>query len=159
MKLRGSSRFLRLGGNLANDQRGTSFIELAIAAPVLLLFLAGITDLGMGFSERYRLQQAVNRTLEIAQSGRDTDFVFLAEEAATAAQVPVSNVRQEQWVECGGSTNRRDWADECPSGETARYVKLTITGSYAPLLGSMGYLTLAENGTVTLTAHATLRVR
>jgi hypothetical protein len=126
---------------------------------VLLLFLAGVTDLGRGFTERYRLQQAVNRTLEVAQAGRDTDFAFLAEEAASAAEVPVSNVVQEQWLECAGSQVKRDWLDECTSGDSARYLKLTINGSYTPLFGSMGYLTLQTDGTVKLTAHATLRVR
>jgi hypothetical protein len=149
----------RVGEQLAKDQRGTSVIELAIAAPVLLMLLAGVTDLGRGWSERYRLQQAVNRTLEIAQGGRDTDFVFLAEEAAAAAEVPVTNVAQEQWLECAGSSTKRDWADECASGDAARYVKLTITGSYTPMFGSMGYLNVQADGTVKLTAHATLRVR
>jgi hypothetical protein len=148
-----------IGKKLAKDQRGTSVIELAIAAPVLLMLLAGVTDLGRGLSERYRLQQAVNRTLEIAQGGRDTDFVFLSEEAAAAAEVPVANVLTEQWLECAGSSTKRDWADECASGDSARYVKLTIIGSYTPLFGSMGYLTLQSDGTVKLTAHATLRVR
>jgi hypothetical protein len=113
-----------------------------------LILLAGVTDLGRGRSERYRLQQAVNRTLEMAQSARDTDFAFLVPEAAAAAEVPVSDVVQEQWLECANSQVRRDWQDECTAGDSARYVKLTITGSYMPLFGSMGYWTTQSDGTV-----------
>jgi Flp pilus assembly protein TadG len=132
---------------------------MAIAAPVLMIFLAGVTDMGRGYSERYRLQQAVNRTLEMAQTGKDADYEFLKAEAVAAAGVPEANVVQEQWVECAGSPAKKAWSDDCAGGESARYVKLTITGSYTPLFGSMGYLTQQADGTVKLTAHATLRVR
>jgi Tfp pilus assembly protein PilW len=144
---------------LSRDQRGTSVIELAIAAPVLLIFLAGVTDLGRGFSERYRLQQAVNRTLEMAQTGKDADYAFLKTEAVEAAGVPAENVVQEQWVECGGAPAKKAWSEDCAGAESARFVKLTIIGSYMPLFGSMAYLNKQPDGTVKLTAHATLRVR
>jgi Flp pilus assembly protein TadG len=144
---------------LLRSERGTSVIELAIAAPVLLLFLAGVTDLGLGLTERHRLQQAVNRSLEMAQTGRENDYAFLATEAAAAAQVPITNVLQEQWVECAGSSDRKAWTDDCANGQTARFVKLTITGSYSPLVGAMSYWTVRPDGTVAMTAQATLRVR
>jgi hypothetical protein len=159
MKLGSSACHSGTWAKLAHDHQGTSVIELAIAAPVLLMLLAGVTDLGGGLTERYRLQQAVNRTLEMAQSGRDADFAFLVPEAAAAAEVPVSDVVQEQWLECANSQVRRDWLDECTAGDAARYVKLTITGSYMPLFGPMSYWTVQSNGTVKMTAHATLRVR
>lgn len=148
-----------LDQGLLRSERGTSVIELAIAAPVLLLFLAGVTDLGLGLTERYRLQQAVNRSLEMAQTGRDNDYAFLAPEAAEAAGVPVNQVVQEQWVECAGSTDRKAWSEDCPNGQPARFVKLTITGGYSPLVGSLSYWTVRSDGTVGMTAHATLRVR
>ena len=139
------------------DERGTSFMELAIAAPVLALFVLGIADLSRGLSERYRIQQAVNRSLEMAQTGRDIDYSFLRTEASTAAGVPESQVVQEQWIECGGS--RRSWTEECPSGETARWVKLTITSYFTPLFGTSFYPSAQADGSVMLTAHASLRVR
>lgn len=151
-----------IGGTLVRIRRsdkGTSVVELAIAAPVLLIFLAGVTDLGRGYTERYRLQQAVNRTLEMAQTGKDADYSFLKAEAIAAAGVSESNVVHSQWVECAGSPAKKAWSEDCAGGESARYVKLTITGSYTPLFGGMGYLTAQSDGTVKLTAHATLRVR
>lgn len=144
---------------LWRSAKGTAVIELAIAAPVLLILLAGVTDLGRGLTERYRLQQAVNRTLEMAQAGKDGDYAFLKDEAVNAAGVPAGNVVQEQWLECAGSPAKKAWTDDCAGAESARFVKLTITGSYTPLFGSMGYLTRQADGTVKLTAKATLRVR
>lgn len=144
--------------SILRNERGTSVIELAVAAPVLLLFVAGLTDLGRGLSERYRLQQAVNRSLEMAQTGRDGDYAFLVQEAAAAAGVPEANVVQQQWLECDGV--KMLWTEECNTGsESARYVKLTIRSSYRPLFGSMGYLQANADGSVDLSARATLRVR
>lgn len=146
---------------LMQSEQGTSVIELAVAAPVLLMFLVGITDLGRGLTERYRLQQAVNRTLEMAQTGRDAEYITLLKtEGAAAAGVPEDNVVPEQWVQCGGDlTTRRAWTEDCAGGESARFVKLTITGSFTPLFGTIGYSSAQPDGTVRLTAHATLRVR
>ena len=144
---------------LLRNERGTSVIELAVAAPVLLLFLAGLTDLGRGLSERYRLQQAVNRSLEMAQTGREDDYAFLVPEAAAAAGVPETQVVQQQWLECDG-VKMSKWTDECNVGsESARFVKLSITSSYRPLFGSMSYQAARSDGTVELTARGTLRVR
>lgn len=159
MRYRSSKRLQTPRLDLLQNERGTSVIELAIIAPVLLVFLAGVTDLGRGWTEKYRLQQAVNRSLEQAQTGRDVEYSHLRTEAAAAAGVPLEQVVQEQWFECSGSSTKRAWNFECPAGIPARYVKLTINGSYAPLFGSMGYLTPQADGTVRLTAHATLRVR
>jgi Flp pilus assembly protein TadG len=153
------STAMNFGRGLLRSERGTSVIELAVAAPVLLVLLAGVTDLGRGLTERYRLQQAVNRSLEMAQTGRENEYAFLANEAAEAAGVPANNVVQEQWVECAGSADKKAWAEECPNGQPARFVKLTINSSYTPLFGRMSYMSPQADGTVKLTAHATLRVR
>ena len=144
---------------LWRSDNGTSVIELAIAAPVLLILLAGVTDMGRGWTERYRLQQAVNRTLEMAQTGNDADYAFLKTEAVSAAGVPESQVVQEQWVQCADAPEKRAWSEDCNGAAIARFVKLTVIGSYTPLFGSMGYLNRQADGTVLLTAHATLRVR
>jgi Flp pilus assembly protein TadG len=145
---------------LLTSDRGTSVVELAIAAPVLLLFLAAVTDLGGGFTARYKLQQVVNRSLEMAQNGTyDGDYSYLAVEAAAAAEVPTENAVVEQWIECGGNSTKRAWTDDCPSGTPARYVKLTVTSSYRPLFAQMPYLAVQSDGTIKQIAHATLRVR
>lgn len=74
MKLRIIKSACTIIRDLSRSERGTSVIELAIAAPVLMVFLLAIADFGRGLSEKYRLQQAVNRALEMAQTGRDTEY-------------------------------------------------------------------------------------
>jgi hypothetical protein len=140
---------------LLRDRRGTSLIEFGVAAPVLLIFLIGISDLGRGLSERYRLQQVVNRSLEMVQASSALGFSDLEAQAEAAAGAG-SDATVEQWLECGGST--RNWDDACPSGEPARYVKMTLTRGFSPLFGNVGYPNVQPDGTVRLTVHATLRV-
>ncbi len=148
--------------NFAGDQRGFSAVEFGILAPVLVMFVMGIGDLGRGLSERHALQQAANRTLELAQLGtRQADYSYLIPEAATAAGVPQTNVTLEQWLECNGdSTARLAFGASCPSGQQiARYVTLTIRSSFNPMFSSAGYLNVRPDGSVRLMAQASVRVQ
>jgi Flp pilus assembly protein TadG len=143
---------------LARDQRGTSVIEMGLAAPVLAVLLMGMIDLGRGLSERFTIQQAVNRSLEMIQAKRpqagaddsQVDYTFLKTEAATAAGVPASQVTLTQWLECNG-TRKTNYDDSCADSEdTARYLQLQINKNF---VGSL-YL-----GTVPMTAKGVLRTQ
>jgi Flp pilus assembly protein TadG len=150
--------FRRIRAGLLRSEEGGTLIEFGFIAPVLLIFIAGIVDLGRGLSEQHRLHQAVNRALEIPQvRTRENSYTFIGAEAASAAGVPVSAVTVEHWTECNGAT--RTWEDDCASTEPARFVRVTIVKGFAPMFGSMGFLNLAPNGTLPLTARGTLRVR
>ena len=50
---------------LRGDERGVSVVELGLVAPVLALMIAGIIDLSQGLAQRFAMQQAVNRSLEL----------------------------------------------------------------------------------------------
>ena len=147
-----------------SDQRGTSIVELAAVAPIFALMVVGLGDLARGFSEKYALQQAVNRTMELAHQGSpDDDYDFLIAEAAAAAGVdPEDDVELETWLECDGqqSTPKKAWTDRCDDGEQiARYITLTIESGFTPTFGSAGYLATNASGKVPITARASLRVQ
>ena len=124
---------------LARDRRGISITELAFAAPLLTLFVTGSIDLGQGLSERFSLQQAVNRSLEMVQAGpiqgdansNDVDYSFLADEAARTAGVSPSQVTLQRWLECD-HVRQTDYTDHCDAGEeTSRYLQLRVDKAYA----------------------------
>lgn len=144
---------------LARNERGTSFVELAIAAPVLAIMIVGISDLGYGFSQRYFLQQAANRTMELARQGTSgADYTHLIPEAAAAAGVPESNVTLTQWLECSGTI--KTFNSFCDPGQTvARFVRVNIRSGFKPLFPAAGYLSVQSDGTVRIDAMATLRVQ
>ncbi|TMJ15821.1 MAG: hypothetical protein E6G94_05880 [Alphaproteobacteria bacterium] len=141
---------------LADDESGTSVIEFALMLPVLSLLVAGVIDLSEGLADRFALQQAVNRGLEIVQSkplstGADRktiSYTFAKTEAERAA--PGSVVTIETWLECNGAV-QGDFYGTCPDHQdTARYLRLRARKNYT---GSM-FL-----GTVPMSATGAMRVQ
>jgi Tfp pilus assembly protein PilV len=117
---------------LRKDERGTSLIEFGIALPVLGIVLIGIADYSQGYSERFALEAAAQRTVERANVGStQTDYSFLRDEAAAAASVPVSNVNYDSWLECDGA--RKAFSDSCEADQqVARYVSIEIWKNFIP---------------------------
>jgi Flp pilus assembly pilin Flp len=146
-----ASRFRRL----RRDSSGVSMVEFGLLAPFLGLLVAGMIDLGQGLSERFTLQQAVNRGLEMLHSaapeaGADEstiDYSFVRTEAAAAAGVPVGQVTMEQWLECD-SVKQEDFDGSCDDEEeVARYIHLRIEKNYSGSL-FLGEVEMAATGAV-----------
>jgi hypothetical protein len=97
--------------------------------------ILGIIDLSTGLSQRFSLQQAVNRSLEIVQANRvaanaqgTQDYSFLKTEVTTA--VPSATVTLTQWLECDGA-KQASYTGTCGAGEdTARYLELRATRDF-----------------------------
>jgi Flp pilus assembly pilin Flp len=124
---------------LLRNERGTSAIEIGLAAPVLAILLVGVADFSRGFSEAYALQGAASRTVERANLGTSTtDYSFLRDEAAAAAGVPVANVVYEPKLYCDG-TERSSFDDNCAEGqEIARYIQIRINKDFVPSFSWFG---------------------
>lgn len=127
---------LRLGTlrNVAGDERGVSVVELGLVAPVVALFIAGIIDLSMGLAQRFALQQAVNRSLELvlvrgleeAIGEDEVDYSHIVAQAADAADVDEDDVTVDLWMQCN-ATRMDNYDDSCPDGEDeARYFSLRV---------------------------------
>ena len=119
---------------LARDERGTSLIEFGFLAPFLALLTMGIIDLSRGLSERFTLQQAVNRSLELVQARpavagadeTDVNYDFVIAEAVRAAGVEEDQVELSRWRECDG-VEEDDYEGTCADGEdSARYLRIRI---------------------------------
>lgn len=149
--------------HLGGDERGTSIMELALVAPILAMMVVGVADLAMGFSARFSLQQAANRTLEMGHLGSVKDgFGHLVGEAAAAAGVNEDQVQLDTWLECGSgsSKQKKAFGEECNASEAyARYIRLTINSTYSPAFKSFGFWKVSANGTVPISANAALRVQ
>lgn len=145
---------------LRRDRRGSSAVELALAAPVLGLALLGSFDLARGFSDRIDLTAAAARSAELATAPGQvrTDYAFLeaeAESAATASGLVGASATIDAWLECDGVV-QPDGTRVCAAGEPyARYVEVVITGNYVPVFG-FGFV--GSDG-VPLRGSATVRVQ
>ena len=159
------STFRRRINKLGLDQRGTSLVEFAFVVPFLALLVVGIGDLARGFSEKYALQQAANRTMEMAHLGSRADnYDYLKVEAAAAAAdvgATGATVTLKSWLECNGNSNiELPWTGECPAGQQiARYLTLRINSTFRPAFGSIVYAGANADGSVPISASASLRVQ
>ncbi|WP_205481002.1 TadE/TadG family type IV pilus assembly protein [Sphingomonas arenae] len=150
--------------SLRSDERGTSVIELALAAPILAVLTIGIIDLSNGFSEKLRLEQAAQRAVEKVMNGRailsmnttgnTTTMGALKTEAASAAGVPDTNVTTDFWLECNGTRNSTYYTT-CTN--YARYMSVSITKTYTPFFNYKFHNRTAN--TYTLTGAATVRIQ
>lgn len=148
-------------GRLAHDRRGTSVVETALIAPVILMLLAGVSDFAMGFSLKLRTQQAAVRTIEYATTAglERVSFSDLRNEAASAAKVPLAQVEVVRWLECNGTTQPL-FDGGCESGqEIGRYVAVRISNSYRPVLGPLLPAAIAEQGAVAFSGYSTVRLQ
>jgi Flp pilus assembly pilin Flp len=144
--------------SLARDERGTSLIEFGFLVPFLALLTMGVIDLSRGLAERFALQQAVNRGLELVQArpavasatSGDVDYSFVEDEVEAAAKEigkePVQ-VTLERWLECNGGSPK-DVNSTCATGEAvARYLRVRVTKNFT---GDFYYKTIpmAASGTL-----------
>lgn len=148
---------------LVRDQGGTSVIELAIAAPILSVFLIGMVDLSRAYSAKLQVEQAAQRTIEMVQRNGFTlgDQGSLQAEAQNAAGTG-SSATVVASLECttsAGAVTVKAYNQACSgSGETfARYVRVQITKPYTPFFRLR--FGVAANANYTLHGNAALRVQ
>ena len=148
------------------DQAGTSVVELALVMPILFVTLVGVIDCARLISAKLKLQQAAERTAELASAGMmnkilpssngvaSTAFNSLKTEAATAANVPTSSVTVTYWLECDG-TQQTDFNGTCTSGQqVARFTSISIAKTYVP-----SFPWLFSSSGIALAGSASVRVQ
>ena len=142
------------------NARGSSTVELALLCPILMITLAGSVDCARLISAKLRLQQAAERTAEMATAGSiaSAAFTSLQAEAAAAANVPASQVTVSYWLECDG-TRQSLFDGACTSGQqVGRFASISIASSFTPnfawLLRSIG-----TSGNIPVSSSASVRVQ
>lgn len=118
---------------LVRDSRGAAIVEMAMVAPVLATMIVGVVDLSNGFGRKLKLEQAAQRGIEkiMNTSANSTVEATLQSEAATQADVPLSNVTVTYRLECNGSVTS---ATSCPAGQTSsQWISVDVTDKYKPL--------------------------
>jgi len=142
------------------DARGVSTVELALITPILMVVMAGSIDVARLISTKLRLQQAAERSAELASAGQvgGTAFTSLQTEAATAANVPATQVTVTYWLECDG-TAQTSFDGTCSSGQqVARFASISIASSYKPSFSWLLHST-GGDGSIAVTGRASVRVQ
>ena len=148
---------------LARDRTGTATIELALLAPVLAAMLIGLIDVATSYSDKLRLEQVAQRTIEKVQASTFTTSMktALETEAETAAGTG-SDAVLTYWLECDGTkmTGTTAYDAGCADGEAyARYVQLAIQKNYKPLIIAKFFGPTNPDGTITVHGTAGIRIQ
>lgn len=151
------------GQALARDIRGSSLIETALIAPMLVLLAAGSIDAGLGYARKLKVQQAAARAVELATvSGLVANLqTSMTNEGAAAAGVATGNVTIDMWLECDG-VRQLDVNGTCLASAPSRFVSVTITDTYTPMYAgffSGGSRASASTLAVPLRGFASVRVQ
>lgn len=129
---------------LFRDQSGVGFVELALAAPLLALMFLGMIDMSRVIATRVDLEQAAQRTTDLALGKRPPNgsTTYLVNEAVAASGVPASDVTVTLTCECDGVVQNK-FTDICSPGQiTKRFASVSIkkqvsTGFNWRIVGAM----------------------
>lgn len=123
---------------LLRNCAGTVTIELAMVAPILAAMLIGLIDISNAYSNKLRLEQAAQRTVEkVMQNGfKVADGPTLKTEAEAAAGTGAT-ATVTWWLECDAvtQTGASAYSGGCPDGQQyGRYVQVSIVKPHAALI-------------------------
>jgi Flp pilus assembly protein TadG len=127
---------------LRADRRGAVAMEMALMAPVLCSMLFTGIDIANGFAMKLALEQAAQRTAELATAPGTVakSYANLQPEVIAAYGKPYVSATADNWLECGG-TRQGSFTGVCAGGAaTARYVAVTIRAEYVPYFNYGGLL-------------------
>jgi hypothetical protein len=144
---------------LWRESHGTSIVEAALFLPILLMLMAGASDLALGVAAKMKTQQAADRAMEYATVGglEKLSTTDIQSEAATAANVATANVTVTKWLECDGATQALFDAG-CADGQiVGRYVSVRISNSYTPILAPL--LPANIRGAIAFQGFSSLRLQ
>src|SRR5215210_6229326 len=129
---------MRRVSSLMCDGAGNVIIELVLLAPILATMFIGLVDLSNAFSDKLRLEQIAQRSIErVMQTSFTVSQVATLKAEAEAAAGTGSTATVTYWLECNAvkQTAANAYTGGCPDGQQyARYVEVQITKSYAAMI-------------------------
>jgi len=145
---------------LVDSTAGTAVVETAIVAPVLAVVIMGIVDVADYGAAKLKVQQAINRGLEMAMiGGPSTATTAIQTEVADHADVTSDKVTVTQLQTCNDADTT--WGNSCSSGqELKRFIKIDLVQTYEPqFVGPLASFISNTDGPVSISASGTLRVQ
>ncbi len=125
----------RLSRRLWRGKDGGAAVEFALLVPVLVLLTMGAVDLGLAAYERMQLEAAARVGVQYVLQTNTNETATITSVVQNAAEVSPVAVSVAFTYECDGV--------EVPSGTAcsnglARYVQVSVTKSFAPLIDVAG---------------------
>lgn len=153
-------RFRKMIQELRDSISGTAVVETAVVAPFLAVVIMGTADVAMYGAAKLRVQQSINRGLEMAMiGGPSTSTESIEDEVESEAGVADGRVAVTQSQTCGGAS--ATWNSTCTPGQEYRqFITITVTESFTPsfVLGVMADR-LDDNQRINISATGVIRVQ
>lgn len=159
------------------NDRGAVVIELALIAPIFVLFVVGIVDMSNAYTRKLQLEQAAQRAIEKIQQTTQNKTIedTLRDEVVcqvngtdnsgdciTTGPITTDDVTVAYRLECTNADGTVevqtdiDSATDCTSSQTqAQYLSVNVTDKYSPLFPI--HFGTAADGTYHLAATAGMR--
>lgn len=141
---------------MAHRRRGTAAIEFALAAPVLVLLLAGVVELGFGIYQAMQVQNAAEAgALYAAENGWDPAGISAAVLNATGATGITASPAPQQFCGCPAANGIVVAAcgATCAGGDPAgSYIQVNASAARVSILPDADFSLPA-----TFTGQATIR--
>lgn len=126
------------GGRPPRGTRGNVAVELALVLPVLLVILAGLSDLGRGVLASNKLSSAVRAGLDYAQAYPDDGAGIQAVVTAAAAGEAVI-VTATSACECANGV-AGDCSTQCSDGTMpGTYMRIAATQNFSPIFPALEF--------------------
>jgi Flp pilus assembly protein TadG len=140
----------RFATRLRADQAGTSFLEAAIALPILCLVLGATAEFGVNYFNKSQLQSAVNAGAQYAlRNPTDSAGSQSAITAALPASITGVTTSATFACECNNGTAVSCTTGSCSSGTVRKIMTLTATRNTIRILTSNSVWSLPPTNTVT----------
>jgi hypothetical protein len=120
-----------------------------------------MVDLSRAYSYKLKLEQAAQRAIEKVQAYQTSTSTYttLQSEAAAAAGVPTNKVTIDYWLECDG-TRASNYESVCTGSQTyARWVTVSVEGTFTPMFRSKYYPRANTDGTFTIVGKTGMRTQ
>lgn len=140
----------RWAARVRADETGASFIEAALALPILALVLGGTAEFGVNYFNKSQLQSAVNAGAQYAlRNPADTAGSQTAITAALPASVTGVTTTATFACECNNGTAVSCTTGTCTSGTVRKIMTLTATRNAVRILTNNTVWSLPTTITVT----------
>ena len=135
------------------EESGASAVEFALMAPVLVLLLLGLADMGLLVVERVQIQTLTTAAAEyVVRTQDDTNLPIVAAEVYPGN---MNDITLESEFECECADGEAQICPvSCADGDyQRRFISVSASGNFSPLFPYYG---LSDN--ITLQSTARLRV-
>ena len=128
--------------SLVKDERGTTIIETAIVAPVLLTMALGSYDVSHMIARQHELQSAASDVEGIVfavSSGTSTDTTKIKSVVVASLGLAANQVIVDKVYRCGTTAALITDKTTCASGSAvSTYVRVDMSDSYTPTWTDFG---------------------